>query len=274
MHQLGKIAGMRKHPVVDQKLDVGDAAPILLDVEPAWTAQRKLGAHALPQEYDGRQDEYARLVAGPMLETIAREDLADAVDAFMETIGFTASQTEMIFAAARGRGLPIKLHADQLSDTGGAELAAHFDALSADHLEYSSDAGIRAMAAAGTVAVLLPGAYLTLRETQLPPVAKLREHGVPIAIATDCNPGTSPLCSMPEAMALASRLFRLTPAECLAGATREAARALGLLADRGTLEKGKRADLAIWNIRHPRDLSYWLGCNPLEELLIEGLPMR
>jgi imidazolonepropionase len=233
-----------------------------------------LAAHAVPPEFEGRGDAYIDQVIAELLPEVAAHQLANAVDAYCETIAFSAPQVAKLFRAAAQSGLRVKLHADQLSDMGAAELAAHFNALSADHLEYSNDAGIRSMAASGTVAVLLPGAYVTLGETRLPPVESLREHRVPIAIATDCNPGTSPLCSMPEAMALASRLFRLTPAECLAGATREAARALGLLHDRGTIEAGKRADLAVWNIEHPRDLSYWLGRNPLELLFVEGQPMR
>jgi imidazolonepropionase len=233
-----------------------------------------LAAHTVPPEYAGRADDYVDLVIAELLPEVAERKFADAVDAYCESIAFSAPQVAKLFRAATDAGLRVKLHADQLSDTGGAELAAHFGALSADHLEFSSESGIRAMAAAGTVAVLLPGAYLTLGETQAPPVAVLREHGVPIAIATDCNPGTSPLYSMQEAMALACRLFRMTPAECLAGATREAARALGLAGDRGTVDAGKRADLAIWNVEHPRDLCYWMGWNPLDTLLVEGNAMR
>ncbi len=233
-----------------------------------------LALHAVPPEYEGRPDAWIDVVIGELLPDVVENGLADAVDAYCELMAFDAPQVAKLFRAADAAGLQVKLHADQLSDMGGAALAAHFRALSADHLEYSSEAGIRAMAAAGTTGVLLPGAFLTLGETERPPVELLRRHRVPIAIATDCNPGTSPLCSMPEAMALASRVFRLTPAECLAGATREAARALGLLEDRGTIEKGKRADLAIWNIGHPRELSYWLGRTPLEELLIEGVSAR
>ena len=178
-----------------------------------------------------------------------------------------------IFARAAELGLPVKLHADQLSDGGGAALAAEFGALSADHLEYASADGVRSMARAGAVAVLLPGAFLTLGETQLPPVDVLRTARVPIAIASDCNPGTSPICSIRNAMMLGARLFRLTPEECLAGATREAARALGL-EDRGTLEAGKRADLAVWDISHPRELAYWLGTPQLAELLTGGHTTR
>lgn len=228
-----------------------------------------LALHAVPPEYAGRADAWIDRVIDELLPDVVERGLADAVDAYCESFAFSAPQVARLFRAAKAAGLPVKLHADQLSDTGGAELAAEFGALSADHLEYTRPAGVRALAESGTVAVLLPGAYLTLNETQLPPVELLRERGVPIAIATDCNPGTSPLVSMPAAMALASRLFGLTPLECLAGATRNAARALGL-ADRGTLEAGRRADLAVWNIEHPRDLSYWLGLSPLEALIVDG----
>ena len=172
--------------------------------------------------------------------------------------------------AAKSFGIPVKLHADQLSDGGGAALAAGFDALSADHLEFTSRNGVKAMADAGTAAVLLPGAFLTLGETQLPPIDAMRDNEVRIAIATDCNPGTSPICSLRAAMTLASSLFHLTPEECLAGVTRNAAQALGLEQDRGTLEVGKRADIAVWDIGHPRELSYWMGLNELTELLIAG----
>jgi len=229
-----------------------------------------LAAHAVPPEYTDDADAYVDLICEELLPAVAENKLADAVDAYCESIAFTAQQVARVFTKAQSLALPVKLHADQLSDGGGAELAARFGALSADHLEYASTAGVDALARAGSVAVLLPGAYVTLNETQPPPVAGLREHGVPIAIATDCNPGTSPLCSLREAMALASRTFGLTPEECLAGATREAARALGLGADCGTLETGKRADIAIWDIDHPRDLSYWLGVQPLAGLLVAG----
>jgi imidazolonepropionase len=229
-----------------------------------------LAAHTIPPEFSGKADDYISLICEEMLPNVADRKLADAVDAYCESIAFNAPQIAKLFRAATNAGLRVKLHADQLSDGGGAELAAHFDALSADHLEYTSAAGVQAMAKAGTTAVLLPGAFLTLAETQKPPIDTLRADGVPIALATDCNPGTSPLCSIPYAMALGSRLFGLTPEECLAGVTREAARALGLEKDRGTLEPGKRADIAIWNIDHPRDLTYWMGVNPLSELLVGG----
>ena len=228
-----------------------------------------LGAHALPMEFRGRPDDYIDYLCDVVLPAAVEQNLVDAVDGYCERIAFTAAQIAKVFECAASFNLPVKLHADQLSDGGGAELAARFRALSADHLEYASDAGLRLLAESGTVAVLLPGAFLVLHETLPPPVRRLRELNVPIAIATDCNPGTSPVCSIRATMVLSGSLFRLTPEECLAGVTREAARALGL-SDRGTLAAGKRADIAIWNVGHPRELSYWLGLNELEGLLIDG----
>ena len=228
-----------------------------------------LGAHAVPAQYRGRSDDYIKLVCREMLPAVAEQRLADAVDAYCERIAFSGTEVGRVFETAQSLGLPVKLHADQLSDCGGAELAASFRALSADHLEYSCQAGVNAMSEAGTVAVLLPGAFLTLGETQLPPIAQLRDAQVGIAIASDCNPGTSPICSVRASMSLASSLFRLTPEECLAGVTREAAHALGLV-DRGTLETGKRADIAVWDIGHPRELSYWMGLSGLAGLLVNG----
>lgn len=233
-----------------------------------------LAAHTVSPEFENASDDYIDLICNELLPEVAEHKLADAVDAYCESIAFSAPQVAKLFRKARELDLPVKLHADQLSDCGGAELAAHFDALSADHLEYTSKAGVKALASSGTVAVLLPGAFLTLGETQLPPIAALRSSGVPIAIASDCNPGTSPICSQRNAMILASRLFRLTPEECLAGVTREAARALGLERDRGTLEVGKRADLAVWDIGHPRELAYWIGTPQLAELHIGGHTTR
>jgi imidazolonepropionase len=229
-----------------------------------------LAAHTVPPEYVGNSDGYIDLICEQLMPVVAEKKLADAVDAYCESIAFNAGQIARVFARAQELGLPVKLHADQLSDGDGAALAAKFHALSADHLEYSSQAGVDAMSAAGTVAVLLPGAYVTLKETQQPPIAAMRSAGVAMAVATDCNPGTSPLLSVREAMALACRVFALTPEEALAGATRVAARALGLQNDRGTLEVGKRADIAIWDVDHPRDLCYWLGTQPLSNLLISG----
>jgi imidazolonepropionase len=233
-----------------------------------------LAAHTVAPEFAGDADAYMDRIVDEILPAAARVDLADAVDAYCESIAFDARQVERLFSRAQKFGLRVKLHADQLSDGGGAELAARFGALSADHLEYTSPEGVRALAEAGTAAVLLPGAYLTLNETQQPPMGELRESGVPLAIATDCNPGTSPLCSIHFAMGLGSRLFGMTPEECLAGVTREAARALGLGHDRGTLETGKRADIAIWDFDHPRELAYWLGTHPLSDLLIAGQSPR
>ena len=229
-----------------------------------------LGAHALPPEYAGDADAYIAAVADTMLPEVARLGLADAVDAFCENIGFTAAQTERVFAAAKRAGLPVKLHAEQLSNQHGAALAARYGALSADHLEHLDDAGIAAMAQAGTVATLLPGAYYFVRETKLPPVAALRAAGVPIALATDCNPGTSPLTSLLLTMNMGATLFRLTVTECLTGVTRNAARALGLSDRIGTLEAGKRCDLAIWDVEHPSELVYRMGLNPLHARIWSG----
>jgi imidazolonepropionase len=217
-----------------------------------------LAAHALPPEYKDRADDYIDAICDEMLPAVAREGLADAVDAFCERIAFSPAQTRRVFDRARELGLPVKLHADQLSDLGGAALAAEFGARSAEHLEHTSEDGVRAMAARGTVATLLPGAYYALRETKLPPIEAFRAHRVPIAIATDCNPGTSPLLSLRLAMSMACTLFRLTPEESLRGATAHAARALGL-DDRGMLAAGKRADFVVWNIERPADLCYWIG---------------
>ena len=229
-----------------------------------------LAAHAVPPEFAGDADAYIDFIVEEIMPAAVKEGLADTVDAYCESIAFDEKQVERLFIRAQELGLRVKLHADQLGDSGGARLAARFGALSADHLEYTSQEGVRALAESGTAAVLLPGAYLTLGETQQPPVGALRDSGVPIAVASDCNPGTSPLGSIHLAMGLASRLFGMTPEECLAGVTREAARALGLGHDRGTLEAGKRADLAIWDFDHPRELAYWLGEHPLAEMLVAG----
>jgi imidazolonepropionase len=228
-----------------------------------------LGAHALPPEFAGRTDAYIDAVIA-MLPQVKASGLADAVDAFCEGIGFSPEQTAQVFAAATKLGLPVKLHADQLSDLGGAALAARFAALSADHLEYTGEDGVAAMAAAGTVAVLLPGAFYFLRETKLPPIEALRRVGVPIAIATDCNPGSAPLTSLLLVLNMACTLFRMTPEEALAGVTRHAARALGLVDECGTLEVGKAADFAIWDIDDPAELAYRIGFNPLASVVRAG----
>jgi imidazolonepropionase len=232
-----------------------------------------LAAHAIPPEYAGRADEYVTLVCDEIVPAAARERLADAVDAYCDSIAFSPVQVRRVFEAAQRLRLPIKLHADQRSDLGGAALAAEFGARSADHLEYSSAEGIAAMARAGTVAVLLPGAYYFLREQRLPPVAELRAAGVSIAIATDCNPGTSPATSLLLMLNMACTLFRLTPEEALSGVTRHAARALGA-SDRGRLEVGVRADLALWAVDDPAELAYALGANPLSGIVRRGNVVR
>ncbi len=229
---------------------------------PVEVATTFLGAHAVPPEFEGRSAAYVEAVI-EMLPTIAGSGLADAVDAFCETIGFSPEETARVFEAARACGLPVKLHADQLSDLGGAALAARFGALSADHVDYTGEDGVAALAGAGTVAVLLPGAFYFLRETQAPPIAGFRAAGVRIALATDSNPGSAPLTSILAVLNLACTLFRMTPEEALAGVTRNGARALGLGASHGTLEAGKAADLAVWDIERPAELAYRLGFNPL-----------
>ena len=229
-----------------------------------------LGAHALPPEFAGRGDEYITEVCEVMLPELVREGLIDVVDAFCEKIGFSREQTRRVFEAARAQGLRVKLHAEQLSDMQGAALAATFRALSADHLEYTDEAGVIAMAQAGTAAVLLPGAFYFLRETRVPPIDFLRRHGVPMALATDCNPGTSPLCSPLLVMNMAATLFRMTVDECLIGVTRAAAQALGMADRIGTLEAGKQCDLAVWNVERPAELVYRLGQNPLHARVWKG----
>ncbi|MBP0583224.1 imidazolonepropionase [Labrys sp. LIt4] len=229
-----------------------------------------LGAHALPVEAKGDKDAYIDLVCREMLPAVAAEGLADAVDGFCEGIAFLPEHISKVFEAAKKAGLPVKLHADQLSNLHGAKLAADYGALSADHLEYTDDEGAAAMQAAGTVAVILPGAYYFIRETKQPPIAAFRSHKVPMAVATDCNPGTSPLTSLLMTMNMAATLFRMTVDECIAGVTRNAAKALGKAQDIGTLEAGKRCDLAIWDIERPAELVYRLGFNPLHQRIWRG----
>ncbi|MGK5072620.1 imidazolonepropionase [Janthinobacterium sp. ZB1P44] len=230
-----------------------------------------LGAHALPPEYAGRADAYIDLLCAQVLPWLAGDGLVDAVDAFCERIGFTPAQTQRVFEAATALDLPVKLHAEQLSDLGGAALVARHGGLSADHLEFLSEEGVAALAQHGTVAVLLPGAYYFLRETQPPPVAALRAAGVPMAVSTDCNPGTSPMTSLLLAMNMACTLWRLTPQEALAGCTIHAARALGLQDQTGSLAVGKRADFALWRIARPADLAYALGLNPCAGVVHGGV---
>ena len=229
-----------------------------------------LGAHAIPAEYAGRPDAYIDEVCIPALETGHAEGLVDAVDGFCEGIAFAPDQIERVFAKARELRLPVKLHAEQLSNLGGARLAARYGALSADHLEYADETDAKAMSEAGAVAVLLPGAFYTLRETQSPPIEAFRKHGVSMAVATDCNPGSSPLASILLAMNMACTLFRMTPAEALAGVTVNASGALGL-GDTGSIVPGKRADLAIWNVAHPAELAYRIGFNPLYKRVFGGV---
>ncbi|QFU16315.1 imidazolonepropionase [Microvirga thermotolerans] len=246
------------------------AARRLAAERPVAVTTTFLGAHALPPEANGDKDAYIEAVCRDMLPALAREGLADAVDAFCEGIAFSPEQTARVFRAAKDLGLNVKLHADQLSNLHGAKLAADFGALSADHLEYTDEEGAAAMAKAGTVAVLLPGAFYMLRETKQPPVEAFRRHGTRIALATDCNPGTSPLTSLLLTMNMGATLFRLTVEECIAGVTREAARALGRLDEIGTLEAGKRCDLAIWEIERPAELVYRIGFNPLHTRIWRG----
>jgi len=228
-----------------------------------------LGAHTIPPEFS-EKGKYIKFLCDKVLPVLYDLNLVDAIDAYCEKIAFSAAEIEPLFEHANLLEIPIKIHADQLSDCRGAELAARFGALSADHLEYTNTAGIKALAEAGTVAVLLPGAFLTLGEQKKPPIEQFRSHNIPIAIGSDCNPGTSPLCSLRYAMNLASTLFQLTPEECLSGVTREAARALNMIETRGTIEVGKQADIAVWDIGHPNELSYWLGLNQLSSLYVKG----
>jgi imidazolonepropionase len=243
---------------IETELRMLRVARRIAGVRPVRVATSFLGAHAVPPEFAGQPDAYIDACVLPALRAAQAEGLADAVDGFCEGIAFTPTQIARVFAEARALGLPVRLHAEQLSNLHGAALAARHGALSADHLEYLDENGARAMAAAGTVAVILPGAFYTLRETLAPPIDLLRRHGVPMAVATDCNPGTAPMTSLPLAMNMACTLFGLTPAEALAGTTRHAARALGL-SDCGVIAAGARADLAIWDTENPADLSYRIG---------------
>jgi imidazolonepropionase len=246
------------------------AARALGSLRPVTVATTFLGAHALPTEAEGDKDGYIARLCAQTLPAIAAEGLADAVDAFMEHIAFDGAQTARVFEVAKRLGLPVRLHADQLSNLGGAKLAARYGALSADHLEHTDEEGAAAMARAGTMAVLLPGAFYFIRETKLPPVELFRKHGVKIALATDSNPGSSPLTSLLLAMNMGATLFRLTVDEIIAGVTREAARALGWLGETGTLEVGKWCDLAIWDVERLAELPYRMGFNPLHKRVWRG----
>jgi imidazolonepropionase len=242
----------------------------LAEARPLTVRTTFLGAHAVPPEYAETPDQYVNLVCDEMLPEVAAAGLADAVDAFCERIAFTPQQVERIFRRARDLGLPVKLHAEQLSDSHGAALAARFDALSADHLEWVSEEGVEAMASAGSVAVLLPGAYYVLRDTHRPPVDRFRARGVPMALSTDCNPGSSPVVSLLLMLSMGCTLFGLTPSEALAGVTREGARALGMADSHGTIEPGKVADLVVWEVERPAELAYMVGANPCRTVIRGG----
>ena len=254
----------------DTEMKMLRVATRLGELRDVTTVRTFLGAHALPPEAGGDKARYIEEVCNEQLPAIAKAGLADAVDGFCEKIAFSADEMARVFDAARAHGLPVKLHAEQLSNCGGARLAAHDGALSADHLEFLDEEDVLAMANAGTIAVLLPGAFYFLKETQRPPIAALRRAGVPMAVATDCNPGSSPLTSLLLAMNMAATLFGLTVEECLLGVTRNAARALGRLAEIGTLQAGKLCDLAIWDVERPAELVYRLGFNPLHQRYWSG----
>jgi len=246
-------------------------AKLLGEHHPVDVKTTFLGAHALPPEFKDNSDGYIDLVCGEMIEAVVEEGLADSVDAFCESVGFDLAQTKRVFQAAKKHGLPVKLHAEQMSNLGGSEMAADFDALSVDHIEYLDETGIKAIKQSGTVAVVLPGAFYFLREIKQPPIELLRKHQVPMAIATDANPGSSPLCSLQLMLNMACTLFRMTPYEALAGVTINGAKALGIQDNVGTLTVGKQADLVLWNIEHPAQLSYQFGVNPCEQVIKNGV---
>lgn len=253
----------------DAELNMLRAARKIAKLRPVQIATTYLGAHAVPPEYAENADDYIGEVVIPTLHDACAEGLVDAVDGFCEGIAFQPEQIARVFDAAKQLGLPVKLHAEQLSNLGGAKLAASYGALSADHIEYLDDEGVAALALAGSTAVLLPGAFYTLHETQKPPVQALRDHHVPMALATDCNPGSSPLTSLLLAMNMGCTLFRMTPEEALEGVTRNAARALGMK-DRGQLAVGQRADMAVWDVKRPAELAYRMGFNPLYKRIYGG----
>ena len=253
----------------DNELKMLRVARHLETLRPVRIKTSFLGAHAVPIEYVGRADDYITDVCLPTLEAACKEGLVDAVDGFCEGIAFDPQQIELVFKKAKELGLPVKLHAEQLSNIGGTQLVAKYGGLSADHIEYADDDDARALAQAGTIAVILPGAFYTLREKQSPPIQSLRTHGVPIALATDCNPGSSPLTSVLLTMNMACTLFRMTPEESLTGITTNAARALGL-SDSGKIAAGYRADLCVWDVKHPAELSYKIGYNPLKQRIFGG----
>ncbi|WP_371224676.1 imidazolonepropionase [Roseovarius sp. 2305UL8-3] len=254
---------------IDTELKMLRAARAIEGVRPVRIKTSFLGAHAVPADYAGRAMEYIQQVCIPALEAAMAEGLVDAVDGFCEGIAFSVDEIEPVFAKAKELGLPVKLHAEQLSNIGGTQLAAKYGALSADHVEYATEEDARALAKSGSVAVILPGAFYTLREMQMPPIQAFRDHGVPMALATDCNPGSSPMASLLLTMNMGCTLFRMTPEEALAGVTRNAARALGL-DDTGVIKVGKRGDLAVWDVETPAELAYRIGYNPLKKRIFGG----
>ena len=254
----------------ETELNMLRAARVLASKRPVRIVTSFLGAHAVPKEFNSRPDAYIDEICIPTLEAAHGEGLVDAVDGFCENIAFNIDQMERVFAKAQQLGLPIKLHAEQLSNMGGTQLAARYGALSVDHIEYANEADVKALAASGTAGVLLPGAYYTLHETQVPPVQHLRDHKVPIALASDCNPGSSPLTSLLLTMNMACTLFKMTPEEAMRGVSQNAAKALGVT-DTGTIEIGKRADFCIWDVEHPSELAYRIGFNPLHKRIFGGL---
>ena len=254
----------------ENEIKMLEVAQQIAQALPVSVQKTFLGAHAVPVEYKGKADEYIKLVCQEMIPQVAKQNLADAVDVFCEGIGFSAEQTEQVFLAAKQAGLRVKVHAEQLSNLGGTELAAKYHALSSDHIEFLDEAGICAMKQADMTAVLLPGAFYFLRETQLPPIELLRKHGVAMAVATDANPGTSPINSPQLMLNMACTLFRLTPAEALAGLTCHGAKALGLSDCKGQIAVGYDADIAMWNISQPAELCYQIGVNPLTKLFYKG----
>lgn len=255
----------------ENELKILRIARLLGEHHPVDVKTTFLGAHALPPEFKGNADGYIDLVCGEMMDAVIKEGLVDSVDAFCESVGFDLAQTKRVFQAAKKHNLPIKLHAEQMSNLGGSELAAQFGALSVDHIEYLDEAGIKAIKKSGTVAVVLPGAFYFLRETKQPPIDLLRKHQVPMAIATDANPGSSPLCSLQLMLNMACTLFRMTPYESLAGVTINAAKALGIQDNVGTLAIGKQADLVLWKVENPAQLSYQFGVNPCEQVIKNGV---
>ncbi len=255
---------------VETELKMLRIARLLGEHHPVDVKTTFLGAHALPPEFKDNSDGYIDLVCGEMMQAVVDEELADCVDAFCESVGFDLAQTKRVFEAAKGHGLPVKLHAEQMSNLGGSAMAAGFNALSVDHIEYLDEDGVKAIKSAGTTAVVLPGAFYFLRETKQPPIDLLRKHQVPMAIATDANPGSSPLCSLQLMLNMACTLFKMTPYEALAGVTVNAAKALNIYDNVGSLAIGKQADIVLWDIEHPAQLSYQFGVNPCQQIIKNG----